>query len=239
MELQIGKALRRLRRERNLTQEEVAAHLGISFQAVSKWERGDGLPDIAILPAISRYFDVSLDDLFDMNGLAVSEAFDSINRQWEENNKAGLHRENVLLMNAALKEHPNNALLLVQLSTSLDKLDGTEAEQKEHLRQSIAVQEQILRYCDDPEVVNATRYNICHAYWKDGQQIKAIEQAQMLPNLYKTRENALVYFLEGDQQRKIAREALDALTWALKLHLTALGKPETASKIAAILKNDA
>lgn len=42
MELQIGARIRDLRRKRNLTQEEVAAHLGISFQAISKWERNDG-----------------------------------------------------------------------------------------------------------------------------------------------------------------------------------------------------
>ena len=41
MELSIGTKLRTLRRGRDLTQEEVAAHLGISFQAISKWERGD------------------------------------------------------------------------------------------------------------------------------------------------------------------------------------------------------
>lgn len=50
MELHIGKNIRQLRRERNLTQEEVAAHLGISFQSISKWERGDGYPDITMLP---------------------------------------------------------------------------------------------------------------------------------------------------------------------------------------------
>ena len=51
MNLRIGENIRRLRRERNLTQEEVAAHLGISFQSVSKWERCDGYPDITMLPA--------------------------------------------------------------------------------------------------------------------------------------------------------------------------------------------
>ncbi len=51
MILMIGEKIRKLRRDRNLTQEEVAQHLGISFQSVSKWERGDGYPDITLLPA--------------------------------------------------------------------------------------------------------------------------------------------------------------------------------------------
>lgn len=42
MNLLIGENIKRIRRERDLTQEEVAAHLGISFQSISKWERGDG-----------------------------------------------------------------------------------------------------------------------------------------------------------------------------------------------------
>lgn len=49
MNLLIGENIKRMRREGDLTQEEVAAHLGISFQAISKWERADGYPDITML----------------------------------------------------------------------------------------------------------------------------------------------------------------------------------------------
>lgn len=66
MELIIGERIRNLRISRNLTQEEVAKHLGISFQAVSKWERGDGYPDITMLPAIAGYFSVTVDELLGM-----------------------------------------------------------------------------------------------------------------------------------------------------------------------------
>ena len=63
MNLLIGENIKRIRRERNLTQEEVATHLGISFQSISKWERGDGYPDITMLPVLSDYFGISVDDL--------------------------------------------------------------------------------------------------------------------------------------------------------------------------------
>ena len=56
MTLLICENIKRLRRERNLTQEEMAAHLGISFQSISKWERGDGYPDITMLPTLANYF---------------------------------------------------------------------------------------------------------------------------------------------------------------------------------------
>ena len=241
MELLIGTRLRTLRRARNLTQEEVAAHLGISFQAISKWERGDGYPDITILPALASYFAVTVDDLLGMDEIAAEEKYREVNRIWEENRAAGRHRENVALMRESLKRFPNDALLLVQLSSSLERLDGTDAEKAGYLGESIAVQEQILRYGEDSEVRNATQYNICFAYLKNGEPHKAVEQAKKLGNLYKSRENALVYFLEGEERRAVSREALEPLKWALKTHLTVLSEEDgiwldRLEKILALLE---
>lgn len=236
MELYIGKNIRKLRRERNLTQEEVAAHLGISFQSISKWERGDGYPDITMLPALANYFGTSVDELLGMNELEKAEAYARINREWAENRLAGRHAESVALMRGALKEFPNDALLLVQLSSSLERLDGTEAEKREYLKQSIVVQEQILRYGEDSEVRNATQFNICFAYMKNGEPEKAIEQAKKLPNLYKARENALVSLLpDGDEKMQAAKDAIEPLKWAINLHLNALGKGEISEQIIKMI----
>lgn len=226
MQLLIGETIKRLRRERDLTQEEVAAHLGISFQSISKWERGDGYPDITMLPALANYFKISLDELLGMNELRKREHYDEINRKWTQDNKNGRHSENVARMRKALKTFPNDALLLVQLSTSLEKLEGTPEEKHAHLKESVAVQEQILRYGEDSEVRCATMYNICHAYWKLGEHEKTLEQARKLPNLYKARENALVYFLEGEDKHAVAKDALTPIAWVIAHHLTALSETE-------------
>ena len=225
MELLIGETIRRLRRERELTQEEMAAHLGVSFQSISKWERGEGYPDVTMLPALAHYFQISVDELLGMSELEKRERYDEINRTWAENNKQKRNKENVALMRRALKTFPNDALLLVQLSTSLEKLDGTEEEKHKHLLESIAVQEQILRG-EDSEVRGATMFNICHAYWKAGEHDKALAQAKKLPNLYKARENALVYFLTGEEKHRVAKEALTPLAWAITHHLNALAETE-------------
>jgi hypothetical protein len=94
------------------------------------------------------------------------------------------------------------------------------------LRESIAVQEQILRYGADSEVRGATMYNICFAYWKAGQREKALAQALKLPNLYKSRENALVHFLDGEEKAAVSRAALEPLAWAVQLHLNTLAEAE-------------
>ena len=237
MELLIGRNIKRMRRERELTQEEFAAHLGISFQAISKWERGDGYPDITMLPAIANYFGVTVDELLGMDSIEKQQRYDAVNREYEENRVAGRYAENAELMQAALKEWPNDALLLVQLAASYHHLGDTPEEKREFLRKAAAVEEQILRYCDDCEVRGATMYNICFTYEKLGEHEKAVEQAKKLPNLYKARENALVYFLKGGERRDIARSALTPLMWALSVHMKALAEEEGKAKYMDVLKN--
>lgn len=222
MDLPIGENIRRLRRRRDLTQEEMASHLGISFQSVSKWERGDGYPDITMLPALANYFGISLDELFGTGEPGRKSQYDEINDLWKQNHKAGLHGENVTLMRRSLKTWPNDALLLVQLSASLEKLDGTDEEKRERLKESAALQEQILRYCADSEVRGATMFNICFTYQKLGEYGKALEQAKKLPNLFKARENALIYFLEGEEKRRVAEDGLLPLAWTAVHLLNAL-----------------
>ena len=230
MELMIGDKLKKLRRNRDLTQEEVAAHIGISYQAISKWERGDGYPDITMLPTLANYFGVSIDELIGMDEISSAQRLDDINQKWQENREKGSHKENVELMRSALKIYPNNALLLIQLSASLERLDGTEKEKKEYLRESILLHEQILRYCDDSEIRGAALFNISDAYYRYGNYEKAIEYAEKLPNLYKTRETALVQILKDDAEKnKVAKSAIEPLACLLSYHLTALSETENDS----------
>lgn len=63
----IGKYIRDIRKKNGLTQQELADKLGVSFQAVSKWERGICLPDIYILREISKLFNVNIENILDGN----------------------------------------------------------------------------------------------------------------------------------------------------------------------------
>ncbi len=231
MELMIGEKLKKLRRNKDLTQEEVAVHLGISFQAISKWERGDGYPDITMLPSLANYFGVSVDELIGMDEISSAKKLDEINQKWQKNRTLGKHEENVKLMRNALKFYPNNALLLIQLSASLERLDGSEAEKREYLKESIMIHEQILRYCDDSEVRGAALCNISDAYYRYGDYEKAVEYAEKLPNLYKTRETALVRILQDNaEKRKIAKSTIEPLAWLLSYHLTAISNTENDTR---------
>ena len=67
MKLEIGKCIKSLRLQKGITQEELANYLGVSYQAVSKWETDANTPDIALLPQLSIFFGGTIDDFFKLS----------------------------------------------------------------------------------------------------------------------------------------------------------------------------
>ena len=59
----IGKFIKNIRKQNNLTQEEFAKKFGVTYQAVSKWENGKNIPDIAIIKEISKEFNVDISEI--------------------------------------------------------------------------------------------------------------------------------------------------------------------------------
>ncbi len=71
--MNIGNNIKQLRQQKKLTQDWVAEKLGVSYQAVSKWENNANTPDIALLPEIANLFGVSIDALFSDNIMDYSD----------------------------------------------------------------------------------------------------------------------------------------------------------------------
>jgi len=72
----IGRKISSLRKERDMTQVDLADKLGVTYQAISSWERGNSMPDIAKLPDISQVLNVSIDDL--LNNKKASELIKNV-----------------------------------------------------------------------------------------------------------------------------------------------------------------
>lgn len=73
----IGEKIRLLRKNKKITQAELAEALSVSSQSVSKWENHISVPDISVLPAIARYFGITMDELFNyrLDALSCKERF--------------------------------------------------------------------------------------------------------------------------------------------------------------------
>lgn len=76
--MEIGKKIKALRIEKGITQETLATALNISSQAISKWETGTTEPDIQMLPALSIYFGVTIDELFSLTDESMMERIENV-----------------------------------------------------------------------------------------------------------------------------------------------------------------
>ncbi|MBR4881186.1 MAG: helix-turn-helix transcriptional regulator [Clostridia bacterium] len=85
MKLLIGENIRNYRKKNDLTQEELANRLGVTYQSVSRWENGSTYPDLELLPAISEVLEVTVDELLGMpqaeKEKRALEAFDQLRRE--------------------------------------------------------------------------------------------------------------------------------------------------------------
>lgn len=81
MAKKIGEKIKELRKEKGISQESLAKVLGVTYQAVSKWETNVTTPDIGLIPSIASYFCVSIDELFDYKALENEQKIDRICRE--------------------------------------------------------------------------------------------------------------------------------------------------------------
>ena len=85
MKLTIGENIRSFRRKNDMTQEQLAQRLGVTYQSVSRWENGTTYPDLELLPAISELLSVTVDELIGMpqyeKEKSADEAFDELSRE--------------------------------------------------------------------------------------------------------------------------------------------------------------
>ncbi len=80
--MELGKKIKSLRTQKGVTQDVLAEKLGVTYQAISKWENEQTMPDISLLPAISIYFGITIDELFEMSDESQLERIQ--NMLWDE-----------------------------------------------------------------------------------------------------------------------------------------------------------
>lgn len=214
--------LKALRKEKGFTQEEVADFLQVSYQAISKWECGTNLPDIHLLPRISAFYNISIDELLKPDMPDSDLELNNILKTWECENAKGNNLENVRYIKSALKRYPENYILMSKLIISLEKCSGTPQEEARYRDEAIKISEQIIKHCPDIEIKNNVLHNICYSYYNNNQRDLAITCAKQLPPLIKAKENALVTFIDGDDKLQTAQNAIISLVRLIYHHLSSM-----------------
>ena len=187
--LKLGENLKKFRLKRELTQEQLADVLGVSAQAISRWENGNTYPDITLLPTIAGYFEITLDKLMGLEDFKSEEQLKKLIAKLDENGNKGLIYENILLLREAVKTYPANYQLQFRLVNQLafcQYRDGRGLDEDEINalnREAVEVGNRILSRCTEGEIINRTTQQLCYICSRLGETEKAIEYAKKLPDI--------------------------------------------------------
>ena len=174
--MNIGQNIKALRKERGLTQEQLAEAMGLTVGAVSKWESGQTVPDVSLLPELADFFDVSLDLLFDFapGRMGVEGTIEELRRLRAEKR----FQEAAALAEKALVKYPNRFSLVYQ-SAHLYKLKGIEQKTERDHRRALELFDRAAALIDqnrDPEIsLTGIRYAQSQIWPYLGQEEKALE----------------------------------------------------------------
>jgi len=115
MQLSIGRNIQNKRKAMGLTQEQLAAALGVSVAAVSKWETGGAYPDITLLAPISRLLNITVDELLGFEAQLSKDKVMEICRQCAGMLESHDYQKAVSFAEQSIREYPNSAFLKFRL----------------------------------------------------------------------------------------------------------------------------
>lgn len=130
--MSIGKVIRKYRKGKNMTQEEMAVRLGVTAPAVNKWENENSLPDIMLLAPIARLLGISLDTLLSFREELTKEEINGIINELDEKLKTAPFGECFQWIKERLELYPNceglmfSAAVVLQARLLLQELPETE-----------------------------------------------------------------------------------------------------------------
>ena len=116
MSLAIGLNIKKFRTKGHFTQEQLAAYLGISTQAVSRWETQNGDPDLALLPRIADFFSVTVDDLFGIDRDGRAARIEELRRRVIRTLNSAPMEEGLAQLREAAAEYPSEVFFQIALA---------------------------------------------------------------------------------------------------------------------------
>jgi len=210
----IGEVLKELRKVNNMTQEQVAEVLNVSFQSISRWENGLSYPDITLIPIIAKLFEVSTDTLFDMDTADRERTWGRYEQQYKDYRRSGDLAACRDVMQEALEQFPRDYHFLMNLVETLYLFEGgSTAERAEYVNGRYAEKirtmcERVLNDCrTEQERLRATLL-LCRHYTAAGNQHEALRLANGVADFEHCREVLLGEILTGDEKRHQLQEML-------------------------------
>lgn len=199
MNIKLGNKIKELRKAKNISQEILAEYLGVSFQAVSKWENEAGFPDVTLIPAIASFFEVSMDELFDYNRMENERKRDEICDEAARcRNEEPTKAEQIL--RDGLKQFPGDDIILNNLLYTMRSPERSD---------------EVIKICKT--LIECTHYDdvkydalriLAETYHEMGQQALVEPTLELIPEIYFTKLELMGELLEGEISYKAAKAQL-------------------------------
>lgn len=205
--MSIGTTIRSLRRERDITQEQLAEYLGISSSAVSQWECDKSCPDVSQLPILANIFNVTTDEILSVNIENKEKRIAAISKEARDLSNGGKRGEAVALLRSGLRDFPNSYKLMEQLSSDLYcSAYSCGADKERLLDESLALAEKVMDECADIEIKSEAIRIVVYVYKDRGRLADAEKCAMKLPEI--TRYDLLATVYNGEKLERLYRDKM-------------------------------
>ena len=195
--IKLGEKIKSLRKEKNISQEIFANYLGVSFQAVSKWENGNTMPDVTMIPAIASFFSVSTDELFNFNLYEIEKNVDAIVDEYSKYWYADKAKAEQVIRDG-LKKYPGNDILLNCLIGVLSELGKND--------EVITVGKALVESTKHDDVRFDAYRIMAEAYKAKGEYQLAKDAIEHIPEIYFSKLGVAAHLLEDDEMYEAAQK---------------------------------
>ena len=216
--IKIGKKIRLLRKNNDVTQDKLAAYLGVTPQAVSRWESEICYPDIETLPQIADFFGVGMDELLCYDSVQKESKIRDYLKEAELLYEAEKLSECLSLLREAYAEIPSSFEIQLELAKILSAINAENEPNKNDLMESISLCNHILDYCTDDELSDETKKTMCDIYSHQLNNTQmALDIAEKLHSMSYSKELVKATVLTGsvafDQAQRNIMDFADNMWW--------------------------
>ena len=229
--IQLGERIKELRRRDGRTQEALASALGVTAQAVSRWEKGICYPDMTLIPSIANYFGVSIDELFGYDNersRKVDALYGRIREMIRENNGVDVSMDGcIALARESLIEFPGNGKLMLALASALfnagyvrrgehhlvdadgfSRYDTARHRTYPEWQEAVKLYEKLLPDLPDGQLRQRAVTELAQLYKNLGEGEKALDLAEAAPEITGSRPFLRIKAYDGQEAVAACGEAL-------------------------------
>ena len=221
--MHIGTNIQKLRRVRDITQEQLAEHLNISVSAISQWENGKTSPDLSQLPSLAYLFEVSADVILGIDIDSKAIQIDAIYDAADKKAIAGHYDQAVAILREGLTKFPASHKLMGALAIKLfvsPWYDKNESEKEAQRYEISALCQKILSECTDNDIKTDAFTIACRCNPKDDKLMAgALAFAKSLPVYNSAQNEMLTLIYTGDNLIAQLRENIMAAVCRLSSNL--------------------